>query len=121
MRAPRAACLELVAQLKAAGFTGSSIDPTEVNPPAAVLVQPRTITGLTLGGGATLTVWCYLLAPNVDADHAMRLLDDGLEGLLALDLALSDDETAVDLNAALILPGAQTPLPAYRLAVDLEL
>lgn len=121
MRPPREACLELVRYLRAAGFTGSALDPAEVNPPAAVWVQPRTIRGLTLGGGATLEVWLYLLVPNTDTDAAIRLLDDGLEGLLALDLPLTDPENAVDLSAALILPGHNTAMPAYRLAVDIEL
>jgi hypothetical protein len=113
MRTVSAACGDLVGVLKAAGFTGSSVDPAEVNPPAAVYVQPRSIGGLTLGGGARLLVWLYVIAPDVDPVHAMRLLD--------LDLDLADDEEPIDLNAAIVLPHTTTPLPAYRLAVHLEL
>jgi hypothetical protein len=121
MRTVSAACGDLVGVLKAAGFTGSSVDPAEVNPPAAVYVQPRSIGGLTLGGGVRLLVWLYVIAPDVDPVHAMRLLDDGLAGLLDLDLDLADDEEPIDLNAAIVLPHTTTPLPAYRLAVHLEL
>jgi hypothetical protein len=120
MRTVHAACTGLVDQLRAAGFGGSSIDPEQLNPPGAVWVQPRTITGHTLAGGATLTVWLYLLAPNVETEHAMTLLDDSLAGVLDLGLALADDD-AIDLTAAVLLPGNSTPLPAYRLAVDLDL
>lgn len=122
MRGIRDTCQELVGRLKAAGFTGSSIDPTEVNPPAAVWVQPRGIRDLTLAGGGTLEVWLYLIGPNTDTEHVMGLLDDGLQALLAddLDLALSSDDP-IDLAAAVLLPGNTNALPAYRLAVDLDL
>jgi hypothetical protein len=126
MRPVKEACDELVARLKSAGYTGSSLDPETVDPPAAVWVQPRSIGGLTLAGGATLTCWLYLLAGNHETGHAMTLLDDGLAGLLDLldghgiGLADTDDE-AVDLTAAVLLPGTSTPMPAYRLAITLDL
>jgi hypothetical protein len=120
MRAVGDACAELVEQLKAAGFPGSSIDPAEVNPPAAVYVQPRAIDALTLGGGGRLLVWLYLIVPDVEAAQALSMLDDGLAGLLDLDLDLAED-TPIDLNAAIVLPHTTTPLPAYRVAVHLDL
>jgi hypothetical protein len=126
MRGVKQACESLVADLKSAGYAGSSIDPEQLNPPGAVWVQPRTIHDLTLGGGGTLTVWCYLLAGNYETGDAMALLDDGLEGLLELiddsdDLSFADTDEPIDLGAAVLLPGYQTPMPAYRLALDFEL
>lgn len=121
MRGVGETCAELVTVLKQAGFTGSSVDPAEVNPPAAVYVQPRALDALTLGGGGRLLVWLYLIVPDVDPAHAMTLLDDGLAGLLDLDLDLADDDAPIDLNAAIVLPHTTTPLPAYRVAVHLEL
>jgi hypothetical protein len=112
---------QLVARLRAAGFS-ASVDPEELSADTAcVWVQPRTLAGWRLAGGAELTVWLYLVVPNVETSHALALLDDALAGVLALDLPLSDDDT-IDLAAAVVLPANPgTPLPAYRLAVDLEL
>jgi hypothetical protein len=125
MRAVGAACAELLALLKAGGFTGSAIDPAELNPPGAVWIQPQDIHDLDLAGGADLTVWLYLIAPNTDYVHSMTLLDDGLEGLLELlgesGIPLADADPPIDLKAAILLPDTASPLPAYRLAVDLEL
>jgi hypothetical protein len=115
------ACQQLVDELKAAGFPGSSLDPETVDPPAAVWVQPRTIHDLTMSGGATLTVWLYVLGSSDDTAVVMGKLDDALEGLLELGLTFADDETPIDLTAAVLLPGRNAPLPAYRLAVDLDL
>lgn len=126
MRTVKTACDALVADLKTAGFTGSSVDPERVDPPAAVWVQPRSITGATLGGGGVLTVWLYMLAGNHETDHVMTLLDDGLEGLLELLDArgwpFTEGDEAIDLTAAVILPAnPTTALPAYRVAIDLDL
>ncbi len=121
MRTVTAATAELVALLRAAGFA-ASVDPAELNPnPACVWVQPRDIRDRTLGDTATLVVWCYLIVGNTETPDALRLLDDALAGLLELaDPADSDD--VIDLTAAVILPGNPgTPLPAFRMATDLDL
>jgi hypothetical protein len=114
----------LVADLKAAGLTGSHYDPELVNPPAAAWVERRSIRDLTLGGGGTVQVYVYLLAVTDDDDGedvVIGKLDDALAGVLPI-LTLSDDDDApVNLNAPVLLPGYATPLPAYRLAVDLDL
>jgi len=115
-----AACTALVARIKAAGFDSVSVDPEELNP-SCVWVQPRGITDVRLNGDATLEVWLYAIVPNVDTLHAMTLLDDALAGLLSLDLPFADVATPVDLAAAVLLPNNSAALPAYRLAVDLEL
>jgi hypothetical protein len=127
--AVRPALDDLLAALRAAGFPGSHYDPELVNPPAAVWVQPRALRDLTLTGGATLVVWLYLLTEQADDDGVagdLAKLDDALTGVLelldALELSLSDDDgDAVDIAAAVLLPGRAMPLPAYRLAVELEL
>jgi hypothetical protein len=125
MKAVGAACAELLALLKGAGFGGSAIDPAELNPPGAVWIQPQDIHDLDLSGGGELTVWLYLIAPDTDYVHSMTLLDDGLEGLLELldetGISLADTDPPIDLKAAILLPDTPSPLPAYRLAVDLEL
>jgi hypothetical protein len=116
------ACLELVGQLRGAGFHSVSIDPEELSPdPVCLWVQPRGIGAFTLAGGATLSVWLYAITGNVDTAHAMELLDDALAGVLALELTLSDTDQPVDLAAAVVLPHQSQALPAYRLALDLDL
>jgi hypothetical protein len=105
------------------GFTGAHYDPERVNLPAAVWLQPRAVHGFTLAGGGTLTVWLYLLAGDGD-DHGALLskLDDSLLGIGELEgLTLADTEDQIDLTAAVLLPGYTTPLPAYRLAIDIDL
>jgi hypothetical protein len=124
MIAVKPALEALVADLKAAGFTGSHYDPERVDPPAAVWVQRRSIRNLTLGGGGTLVVSLYLLAAASDDadDDILGKLDDALEGVLEMGLALSDEDgDAINLDAPVLLPGHAVPLPAYRLTVELEL
>lgn len=120
MRAVGEACAELADLLVGAGFSSASIDPEQLNMPGAVWIQPRSIGGRTLGGAATLTVWAYLIAPSVDVADTVSLLDDSLAGVLDLDVALTPDDP-IDLTAAVLLPGYTTPLPAYRVALDLDL
>jgi hypothetical protein len=116
----------LVEELKAAGFSGAHYDPEKVSLPGGVWVQPRTVHDYTLAGGGTLTVWLYLLAgvandeDNETDDHLSKL-DDSLQGIAEMGLALADTDDQMDLAAALLLPGYTTPLPAYRLAVDIDL
>jgi hypothetical protein len=118
----REACAELVDRLKAADFASVSVDPAELSPqPVALWISPRQISGYTLGGGAQLLAYVYIVCGNVEIDDAFRLLDDALEGVLAvIDPADSDD--VIDLTTPVILPGNPgTPLPAFRVAVDLDL
>lgn len=121
----RPALDQLVAQLKAAGLTGSHYDPDLVDPPAAAWVQARAIRDVTLDGGGTLVVWIYLLAAPGEQEGTAEVfgkLDDALAVLDELGLALDDsDGDAVDLTAAVLLPERQTPMPAFRLAVELDL
>ena len=125
MRSTLDVCRELRDKLKAAGYTGSALDPADLNPPGAVWIQPRYVHDLTLGGGGELAVWLYLIVPNTDYEHAWTLLDDGLTGLVELldewDIPLADVEQPIDLTAAVLLDGHSAPSPAYRLAIDLDL
>jgi hypothetical protein len=121
MRSISAACAELVDQLGAAGFRASVDAEQLIVDPAGVWVSPREVRDYTLAGGATLTVWLYLIVSNVDTEHALRLLDDLLEGVLEL-VTPADTDSTVDLTSAIVLPTNPTnPLPAFRVAVDLEL
>lgn len=120
MRTVGAALDEFVGQLRDAGFS-ADVDPERLNlAPGAVWVQPREVRD-RLKDSATLVVWLYLIVQGQETGHAITLLDDALEGVLELvDLADSDD--VVDLSAAVLLPAnPSTPMPAYRLAVDLDL
>jgi hypothetical protein len=120
MRTVGAALDELVQQIRAAGMR-ADVDPELLNlDPSAVWVQPRELR-TEAPAVRTLVVWLYLIVKGDEAAHVITLLDDGLEALLELvDLAESDD--VIDLSAAVLLPSNPTaPLPAYRLAVDLEL
>lgn len=113
-----------VDDLKRAGLTGSHFDPELVDPPSAAWIDKRTVRDLTLDGGGTLTAWIYLLAlPGEDDDAAAIIgkLDDTLAGVLEYFTLTDGDDEPIDLSASVLLPGRAVPLPAYRLAVDLEL
>lgn len=122
MRAVGVACRELVRQLRDADFS-ATLDPELLDPPA-VWVQPRTIHDLTLGDSAALTVYLWSVVGNFDAEHALELLDDGLAGLLAVlddhDVAFADVDDPI-VFGPVQLPGQSVALPAYRIAVDLDL
>lgn len=108
---------QFVARLREAGFVAAT-DPSllDVNP-AAVWVQPREL----LDNRQTLRVWCYLIVANTEPDRVRELLDDALDGLLELVEPLPADDDVIDLAAGVVLPAGPTPLPAYRVAVDLDL
>jgi hypothetical protein len=120
MRSTAAACAQAVAALSEAGLLAAT-DPEELTPnPVCVWVTPREIRDRRLDGGATLVAWLYVIGGNVATDAAMTLLDDALAGVLDLfDVAGSDD--VIDLAAALTLPSGSNLLPAYRVAIDLDL
>lgn len=108
----------LAVQLRAAGFGSVDADPEVLSPsPVAIWLQPRTLTGFTLGGGGTVTVWVYLIAAGETA-QALTLLDDALAAVLPLVTPARDEP--VDLAAAVALPDTP-PLPAYRVAVAIDL
>ena len=115
----KAACLALVGELKAVELV-ADVDPDALNPPC-VWVQPRQIRDRRLDGSGTLVAWCYVIAPNVDTATAMAQLDGDLATLLEV-VSVADSDDVIDLAAAVVLPTNPTnPLPAYRVAVDLDL
>lgn len=118
MRTVGAALEALVLELRADGFSADT-DPERLNlNPGALWVKPFEIRD-RLKDSATLVVWVYSIVSGQETDHAITLLDDSLERLLELyDLADSDD--VIDLSAAVVI-GNSAPLPAYRLAIDLNL
>lgn len=120
MRTIGAALDEAVQRIRDAGMR-ADVDPELLNlDPSAVWVQPRELRR-EAREVRTLVVWLYLIVKGDETKHVITLLDDGLEALLELfDLAETDD--VIDLSAAVLLPSnPATPLPAYRLAVDLDL
>jgi hypothetical protein len=120
MRGVREACAELVARLQAADFASVSVDPAELNPdPVALWVQPRERRHLTRDTG-TVLAWIFIICGNTEVDDAFRLLDDALDGVLGVVIPADSDDT-IDLTTPVLLPGNTTPLPAFRVAVDLDL
>jgi hypothetical protein len=120
MRTISAAVGDLVGQLRADGYN-ASLDPAQLSADTAcVWVSPREVRGWTLAGGARCLVWLYLIVPNVEYADALRLLDDALDGVLDRYGPAEDDDT-VDLTTAVTLPHTTTPLPAFRVAIDLDL
>jgi hypothetical protein len=107
----------LVDRLRVAGFV-ADVDPSrlDVNP-CAVWVQPRELRDMR----QTLHVWLYLIVGGGETDRVLELLDDALEGVLELLGPLPDDDDVIDLAAPIVLPTGPNPLPAYRVAVDLDL
>lgn len=111
----------LKAALTAAGFR-PTIDPAELDPQSGgVLLEPRELRDLTLAGGGTVVVWVYLVVPNVEPARALELLDDALEGIAPVADFSAHEDPPVDLAAAVRIPSTQTVLPAYRVAIDLDL
>lgn len=111
----------LAAQLTAAGVP-ASVEPGQVPVPGA-WVQLQTIDGITLDGSLIGSAWVYLVA----ADTGTVPAHDVLGGLL--DLVLDSDGVVVNIGEgdvvdtaqAVALPHTASPLPAYRLTVDLTI
>lgn len=118
----KAACLALAAKLSDKTTYGltAGIDPETLSPPC-VWIQPREVRDFRLGGGGTLVAWCYVIATNTDTPNAMSLLDDMLDAVIEV-AGIAESDRTIDLAAALTLPSSpSTVLPAYRVAVDLEM
>lgn len=110
----------LLTALRGAGLR-ADVDPEQLTAdPACVWVQPRSVDDLTLAGGGTLTCWLYVIVATGDTLHALTLLDDTLAAVLEL-VRLADDDTQLDLASAVVLPSSPNPLPAFRVAVALDL
>jgi hypothetical protein len=105
---------DLVGRLKEAGIS-ASFDAGEVDVPGVWLAS-QNVNVQTLDGGATHLVWAYLLAPDNGVDDAHA----GLRKLLDEVLEVIDPDGPVTTNESVILPDNPTPLPAYRLPVELD-
>lgn len=112
---------DLEARLQATGRS-ASFDPSLVDPPG-VWIQPRRVTDYHLAGGGTVNAWLFLIVGNLEFHAALAALDDLLAALDDLDVPTAGGiDGDLDLLATVILPAnPTTPLPAYRIAVDLDL
>ncbi|MGW0247924.1 hypothetical protein ACWDYH_14950 [Nocardia goodfellowii] len=104
----------LADELKAAGVR-AAVDPRDLNPPCAWVVA-RSIAHELLGGGGTVAVEVYLIAPDSGAPQAYRTLTD----LLDKALTVLEPDADTSLSEAVTLPGGGGPLPAFRLTVNIE-
>lgn len=108
--------LEALAEALTAVGVPASVEPSEVQVPGA-WVTARTAVIETLAGGGTLHAYVYLIAP----DNGIRQSHEELGRLLA---RMPDTWVAgeLSLNEGVALPAnPNTPLPAYRVPVDLDL
>jgi hypothetical protein len=113
-----AACRALAVDLTEAGVP-ADVERARVNPGGA-WVAPQTVDLTTLSGSGTVRVHVILVAAD-NGDVSSHLTLAGL-----LDVCLSDPvrlvpAEPVDTGWAVVLPHSQTPFPAYRLPVDLDL
>lgn len=103
----------------AGGGLPTSLEPAGTQVPGAWL-SARSIVDETIGGGAQLRCYLYLLAGDVGVIEA----HDILAGLLDIARTVLVDELADDEDIstaeAVALPDT-SPLPAYRVTVDLDL
>ena len=97
----------------------ASLDPRDVNPPAA-WISGRRAEDLTLAGDpATIVCDIYLVARDAG-------IPDALEALEAMSTALTEQLAAagvgiesIALDEAVTLPTGGGPLPAYRFTVKI--
>ena len=108
------ACEQLAAELTAAGVRATT-DRARLSVPGA-WVFPGTAAGRSLAGDGRARASVLLVAPASGDLEALRTLC----GLL--DLALSVVRPAEDVDTSVLFPRPNSdPLPAFRVAVDLQL
>ena len=112
------ACKGLAVDLTEAGIV-ASVDRARVNPGGA-WIAPQSIDLTTLGGSGVARVHVILIAPDTGDLASHTVLSDLLDICLSPPLSLVPAEP-VDTGWAVVLPHTQTPFPAYRLPVDLDL
>lgn len=109
------ACDALAAELTTAGVR-ASVERAKVTTPGA-WVSPQNVEITTLSGGGTARVDVVLVAGDTGDRPALQALEGLLDKVLALDhLAVTEP---VDTSWALVLTGS--PLPAFRLVIQLDL
>lgn len=110
---------DLVRELDRADVS-ASMNRAQVHPPG-VWVAPQSVDVLTLGGGAVGRFHLVLVVSDQDDLASHMALAALLDQVLAVDVfggRLVPVEP-VDTSWALVV--RDTPLPAYRLAVDIDL
>lgn len=110
-----AVCADVTAALAAAGVERVTTDARDLNPPG-VWVSPRVLAHDLLGGGGTVTLDLWLVAPDTGTPQALATLSD----LLALVLAAVDPDADTDLAQSVTTPNGSGPLPAWRVTLDVE-
>lgn len=113
-----AACRALAADLTAAGVP-ADVERARVNPGGAWVV-PHTLDMTTLAGGGTARVHVVLVAGDTGDLAAHEVLTGLLDRCLSDPVRLLPADE-VDTTWVLVLPHSQTPYPAYRLPVDIDL
>ena len=108
------ACLGLAAELTAAGVP-ASVERARVNPPGA-WISPQSMDVTRLSGGGIAAVDVILVVGDTGEANALKHLDDLLGKVLGIGLALTEP---VDTAYALTL--TSSPLPAFRVPVELDL
>lgn len=105
-------------ELAGAGIP-ASLNPGEVRTPGAwVTARDIPLDSLTLAGHGSLRARIWLVAPDVGALQAWDVLGE----LLDQALTVIGPDSDIALNQAITLPHTpSTPLPAFRLDVDLPL
>jgi hypothetical protein len=112
-----AACYDLADDLTAAGVP-ASVDRSKVSTPGA-WVTPASLDTLSLGGDGTARVDVVLVvAPGSDTATLTALADLLDRAMAGAQLVAAEP---VDTSWVLQLPHSPTPLPAFRLPVDLDL
>jgi hypothetical protein len=110
-----AACQGLAADLTAAGVP-ASVERGKVQTPGA-WVAPQQVDITTLAGGGTVTVDVVLVVGDHGDLPVLAALDGLLDKVLTLDLPFT---APVDTSYALALPD-RSPLPAFRVPVEIDL
>lgn len=105
---------ELTTTLRGENLVASA-DPRRLNPPCIWLSANRLEHNL-LGGGGTVRVDLYLIAPDHGVDQALDHLDD----MLTRVLKVIDPDAETSLNEAVTLPTGGGPMPAFRVTTDIE-
>jgi hypothetical protein len=98
----------------------ASIEPGQVAVPGA-WVQARQVDQLRLDGGGNLQASVWLIAPDTGTGPALDTLADLLDVALAVLAVDVGDGEVIDTGQGVVLPHTATPLPAFRLAVDIDI
>lgn len=111
---PIAAQLQLLVDTLTGVEVPASTDPAEVNTPGAWVALDR-LEPLTLSGGFRVVCSVYLIAPDTNVMRATEQLAPMLRQLLTV---ITPDGAIT--TQGVVLPDSSTPLPAFRVPVNLK-